>query len=109
MIARKHVVVALSADGGDELFAGYPRHIKSRDHINKLKLLPPGVRKLASSFLPDSIQTLDRPNRRDKLTSAFNFVVSTIIVSSSPSPSPVRFSEYHSVRKRYHSTFKKHT
>lgn len=67
MIARKHVVVALSADGGDELFAGYPRHIKSRDHINKLKLLPPGVRKLASSFLPDSIQTLDRPNRRDKL------------------------------------------
>lgn len=72
MIARKHVVVALSADGGDELFAGYPRHIKSRDHINKLKLLPPGVRKLASSFLPDSIQTLDRPNRRDKLKRVLN-------------------------------------
>jgi asparagine synthase (glutamine-hydrolysing) len=67
-IARKNVTVALSADAGDELFAGYPRHLKSMNYINKFNLLPSGVAKSLSYLIPntggDLISTSDR---RDKL------------------------------------------
>ena len=39
-IARKYVAVALSADAGDELFAGYPRHQKGISFLNKLDRVP---------------------------------------------------------------------
>lgn len=49
--ARKHVKVALSADGGDEIFAGYNRY----DHLNTINNLlnktPKLLRKLSSSVL----------------------------------------------------------
>lgn len=53
--ARQHVTVALSADGGDEIFAGYNRY----DQLTRLRKLnrkmPVPVRKLSSVVLRNSI------------------------------------------------------
>ncbi len=65
--ARKHVTVALSADAGDELFAGYPRHRKNTDYLRKLSLIPSIASKLASSMLPNRSKSLVHANRLDKL------------------------------------------
>ncbi|MBK9525452.1 MAG: asparagine synthase (glutamine-hydrolyzing) [Bacteroidetes bacterium] len=53
-IARQHVTVALSADAGDELFAGYPRHRKSLSYLKKLKRLPAGISSSISRLIPGS-------------------------------------------------------
>lgn len=50
-LARGHVTVSLSGDGGDELFCGYNRYFWGRRIWNKLSLVPPGARKLASRAL----------------------------------------------------------
>jgi asparagine synthase (glutamine-hydrolysing) len=50
-IARQHVTVALSADAGDELFAGYPRHQKVLNYVQKLSKVPSFFRMLAGAGL----------------------------------------------------------
>ena len=48
--AREHVTVALSADGGDEIFAGYGRYDKLA-RINKVQKLPYFVKKVGAQLL----------------------------------------------------------
>ena len=64
-MTRKYVTVALSGDGGDELFAGYNRYQLTQRFWRSLSLMPRAVRKGAAAAL-----TAVRPDRWTQILSA---------------------------------------
>jgi asparagine synthase (glutamine-hydrolysing) len=63
-LAREHVTVALSGDGGDELFAGYRRYRWHRTEERLRRLLPDGLRRPLLGTLGRLYPKLDWAPRR---------------------------------------------
>jgi asparagine synthase (glutamine-hydrolysing) len=64
-MARKKVTVALSADGGDEIFAGYNRYDYISRYGDKIRSIPKPVRKLAAATM-EKISSQNIPYFRSK-------------------------------------------
>ena len=63
-LARQHVTVSLSGDGGDELFYGYNRYVLGYQIWSRLRLLPQPLRKLLAGMLDRAPgHALDRMQR----------------------------------------------
>lgn len=73
-VARQHVTVALSGDGGDEGFGGYSRYVQARNVWGRLSRVPPWILRAMGSGIQhvplpvwDGVARLLRPVASGKL------------------------------------------
>jgi asparagine synthase (glutamine-hydrolysing) len=78
-MARRHVTVALSGDGGDEIFCGYDRYILARDMWRRFLRLPLSVRKGLSA----AIRTLS-PRAWDAILLPMRAILPATLRTGSP-------------------------
>ncbi len=71
-IARKQVTVALSADGGDEIFAGYPKYFKGVKRLGQLDKMPVFLQRVFGELVPNTINAdIAVQDKRSKLKDYF--------------------------------------
>lgn len=66
-MARRHVTVALSGDGGDELFCGYSRYFRARQWWARHQKIPSVLRPLADAGLRSAAALVPGLHRREQL------------------------------------------
>jgi len=71
-IAREQVTVALSADGGDEIFAGYQKYFNSVKRLAQLDRVPGFVQRIMSTLIPNAARAdISVQDKRSKLKNYF--------------------------------------
>lgn len=84
-LARQKVTVALSADAGDEIFAGYNRYDYIRRYGNKLRAIPGPLRKVAAATMANvSSEKIPYFNRKYNFHSRYDKLKNLL---NDPSPS----------------------
>lgn len=99
-LARKHVTVCLSADGGDEIFAGYSKYTTTMEYFNKFSSIPNSIKSIIG-FGMDNI----KPQYIPILNKTYNFAtryekINAILKSKNSVEAMKYTSEYFTKKER---------